>query len=189
MCLILCFWICEAVIKDRNLIFLLKIFLIFGGFLFQHFSGFDHMERRKEQAISHRIFESRNAKSGIFSIASIFLKFIFLKSIFCLLANSSSAPITVLVPLQICSSSVPVQFQFSSNSVLVQFQFMLSKKFHSLEYGFHIYDEKSPIPFSVPDGHIQKNVDPKILQKSRKFSVKKLRLYLLKRVRKSKTKI
>ena len=55
----------------------------------------------------------------------------------------------------------------------------IEKKIHFLEYGFPIYDEKSPIPFSVPDGQIRKNVDPKILQKSRKFSVKKLSLYLL----------
>ena len=27
---------------------------------------------------------------------------------------------------------------------------MLSKKFHFFDYGFQIYDEKSPIPFSVP---------------------------------------
>ena len=44
-----------------------------------------------------------------------------------------------------------------------------------MEYGFHIYDEKSTIPFSVPDGQIRKNVDPKNQENNNGFANPKQR--------------
>ena len=52
---------------------------------------------------------------------------------------------------------------------------MLAKKFHFLEYGFHIYDEKSLIPFYVSDGQIRKNFNPKNPAKIKKIFSKKLK--------------